>query len=391
MNPTGSKLKRKWGLVNSVPPLLEGLHGPKVFEMVLGHTANLADAGAAMAWLLFNSGRLASQELLTHATLVALVGKLVDVNAMRRGLVRSRPLFPIPLGEVLHVYSRAFESTLEEFVALVKMPSFAEDVWVSLTVCSLNGVAGKSRAALDRRPTVVHRRAACAIRGAVKRSLKSVDLPRTAQEIEKELSARYLSYTGEEIPKMQVVATKQILPALPPIEHGGSVEAVELVSRGTQEFLLNPSNSMLRKLRDGVKPTAKVHLAQNEELDICKLLVERRICVWIKDSDVRRLGEQQILNGMFAAGKSAYLETEEIQRLIMNLVPCNGALRQIQGVTSDLPGITQYLSMVLNQHETLELFQSDMSSAFYLFRIPAAWSEIMAFNVAFKVQRWRYR
>ena len=87
---------------------------------------------------------------------------------------------------------------------------------------------------------------------------------------------------------------------------------------------------------------------------------------------------------MFAVGKGPTLPNgSEVQRIIMNLIPSNAGFRHAQGGTSDLPSITQYLSFVLHGDERLVFFQSDMTSAFYLFKIPQKWHRMMAFNVAF--------
>ena len=67
----------------------------------------------------------------------------------------------------------------------------------------------------------------------------------------------------------------------------------------------------------------------------------------------------------------------------MNLIPCNSCFAHAQGGTSDLPSVTQYLSLVLSGDEQLSLFQSDMTSAFYLFRIPSSWHRMMTFNIRF--------
>ena len=48
-----------------------------------------------------------------------------------------------------------------------------------------------------------------------------------------------------------------------------------------------------------------------------------------------------------------------------------------------LPSTSQYLSLVIQSDERLRFFQSDMSSAFYLFKIPVAWSRMMCFNIGF--------
>ena len=56
-------------------------------------------------------------------------------------------------------------------------------------------------------------------------------------------------------------------------------------------------------------------------------------------------------------------------------------MKQAKGTTSGLPSITQYLSMVLDHDEQVALFQSDMSSAFYLFAIPECWPPYLCFNL----------
>ena len=122
----------------------------------------------------------------------------------------------------------------------------------------------------------------------------------------------------------------------------------------------------------------------DESRDFFKLLVARRICTWVADEDVLEVNGQKVLNGMFAVGKNSFMSNgEEVQRTIMNLVPSNACFRQLEGSTSDLPSICQYLSLVLNADEQVSFFQSDMSSAFYLFKIPPGWSRMLSFNVAF--------
>ena len=68
-------------------------------------------------------------------------------------------------------------------------------------------------------------------------------------------------------------------------------------------------------------------------------------------------------------------------RVIMNLIPSNAVLHQLSGCVQELPSITQYMSLVLEDGESLSLCQSDMTSAFYLFRLPEEWERYLAFNV----------
>ena len=71
-------------------------------------------------------------------------------------------------------------------------------------------------------------------------------------------------------------------------------------------------------------------------------------------------------------------------RLIMNLVGSNATQLQLTGGTSTLPSITSWQSIVVDQGEHLEMNQSDMSSAFYLFKLPAIWKRYLSFNLVVK-------
>ena len=68
-------------------------------------------------------------------------------------------------------------------------------------------------------------------------------------------------------------------------------------------------------------------------------------------------------------------------RLIMNLIPANAILHQLHGKVQELPGITQYQALVLEDGETLRLYQNDVTSAFYLFSLPEEWMAMLSFNL----------
>ena len=147
-----------------------------------------------------------------------------------------------------------------------------------------------------------------------------------------------MSYTGEEVPKMQVLSLEAAKAALPPVSHGGSIDALSLVSDGTRGFLEHPEESLLETPKPEVKLQAKVHVSPNDGLKFFQLLVERRICTWVADEDVLRVNNQQVLNGMFAVGKGSFLPSgEEIQRTLMNLIPTNACFSQAGGQLVTFP------------------------------------------------------
>ena len=71
---------------------------------------------------------------------------------------------------------------------------------------------------------------------------------------------------------------------------------------------------------------------------------------------------------------------QPLLRVILNLRPINRALRIIQGDIKELPMATSWTQLCLEESETIHVSQADMSSAFYLFKLPRAWRPLMCFN-----------
>lgn len=67
-------------------------------------------------------------------------------------------------------------------------------------------------------------------------------------------------------------------------------------------------------------------------------------------------------------------------RVIMNLKPINRILDIIKGNIDELPMATTWTQLCLEEDEAIHIFQTDMSSAFYLFEMPAGWRPFMAFD-----------
>ena len=359
--------------------------GLKYFYDLASWSSSLAKIGCALAWLVANRSYDVEREEISMLIDRVVLGSWRTTFAMQRGRSKTlRSPFPLPLGDVSPVYEEALKKSHENFCLMSSEAKVAEDAWVITTVSALNGLAGKSRAVNPGDGSKLQRRALAEIRASVKRMLaKDIELHRCSQDIEKELASRFVSYTGEEVPKMQVLSVEQVLPALPPASHGGSIFATDLVCDGTRKFLENPLDSLRDVIPQDLRVLqAKVHVAKDEETSLSKLLVSRNICTWVPEEDVLRVGGCRVLNGLFGIGKGKFLDDgREIQRVIMNLIPSNHVFEQAKGYMDSLPSITQYLSLVLDGKEEIHLHQSDMSSAFYLFAIPSAWSPCLCFNI----------
>lgn len=197
-----------------------------------------------------------------------------------------------------------------------------------------------------------------------------------------ELRKKRINYQGEEVGICHKLTLRQVLPALPPVEHGGSINAVDYLSARSRYLMEHPLESVLPD--DGrilPKLQGVIHAGPEEMKLIAEELVQRGVCGWSRLSNVATYRGQRILNGMFGVEKPSRLGSgEPILRLTMNLVPTNSILRQFSGATKGLPSITTWLSTVVCESDTIQFWQSDMCNAFYLFRVPSEWESLLSFN-----------
>lgn len=149
----------------------------------------------------------------------------------------------------------------------------------------------------------------------------------------------------------------------------------------------NPDETLLPLEERGRSPCqAKVHIPRGEEINVFELLRERGIIRWVKDSDVFVDSRGKYLSGMFGVVKPGRFTpcNQLILRVIMNLIPINSIFETIEGDIRSLPSSTSWLPVHITCGEQLEMSQGDMSSAFYLFSLPPAWSPFMCFNFSVK-------
>ena len=148
-----------------------------------------------------------------------------------------------------------------------------------------------------------------------------------------------MGYNGEEISTCQQLSWEQVIPSLPPEEHGGSIETLHWVSPRTREFLLNPS--LLLKSPDDVKLPklpGKIHVKPEDKMAIAHELVRRNICSWVPLELVYKVGSLRILNGLFGVKKATLLKSgESVLRLIMNLTGSNATQHQLEGALQIFP------------------------------------------------------
>lgn len=353
----------------------------KDFEEVCRAGGSLKRMGALLAWLTLR----AELEAFSAGKVTPLRAVLPPVDAGLCAVHRfqHKEALPLRLGQLeglVGVLAKAsFADAGDEGFA----QEYGEDSWVFLSVLFVNSLHGR-RGVLKGRWRAVDATAVLTMRAAVQRALRLDSMTfRPPEEVEKELSSRFISYTGEEVPKMEPLSWEQIRPALPPVGHGGSIGVVNWTRGRTRSFLLHPEDCVVKDEGQRLpKLQARVHVKEGDLMKVAEQLVERNICGWVDWESVLEFRGEKVFNGLFGVAKSAKLDDGRSHlRVIMNLIPSNAVLHQLSGCVQELPSITQYMSLVLEDGESLSLCQSDMTSAFYLFRLPEEWERYLAFNV----------
>ena len=194
-----------------------------------------------------------------------------------------------------------------------------------------------------------------------------------------------VSYHGEIIPKAQDLTLDQILPGLPPEGYGGCVQLVDLCDGIVKEKLMKPESCLLEGEELPVKlPTPKV-MASEEEWNLIAGALYKRGLVRPVES-VARVDDQPVLNGAFGVPKPGkQLEDgRDVLRLIMDFRAVNSVMKIIEGDVRTLTGAPSLQHIVMPPNTLLRISADDLVAAFYLFGLPKAWSQLMAFNMPVK-------
>ena len=301
---------------------------------------------------------------------------------------RSRGLaFPVREGDfkLLREHSRTI--SLEEAAGKTNRAAWSTSSWRYLMCVACNYLHGAGGPLPPGKWCAAEKLLVEAVDLSVKR-LERLGDPENdnLSEVEKELRAKRVNYEGEEMGVCTPLTFKQVVAALPPKEHGGVIDVLPLVSEITRDLLLHPERLVVEDCGQELpKMKSRIHVKPGELDGVADELVERGICRWIKLKDVAKFRGEHVLNGLFGVPKSTVLDDgSPVLRLIMNLVPGNSITKQIRGQVIGLPHITSWLSTFVENGEEIRIWQSDMSNAFYLFRIPEVWGPYLAFNVS----RW---
>eukprot|EP00435_Cladocopium_sp_Y103_P039075 s2514_g10.t1 len=353
------------------------------FTDTLGKCTSYKHLGCLLAWWLVDEARWAAMDAATNSLAREILKS--SVAGVRLSKRAKSATYPFREGE-LNEFIATFKTIgLKEAVSGKSLLRWAYNAWMFLAMFGLNFLSGSAPQLMAGRWAALEKQAATSIGAAVSRTIqRDSDFGAvTCEGWLKDMKSRAVSYSGEEVSTCHQLTWEQLESSLPPEEHGGSIDALSWVGPRTKEFLKNPK-LLLRKPSDVVLPRmpGRVHVLESDRKKIALELVRRGICDWVPLSQVHEHDGVKILNGLFGVAKPTQLpDGRPVLRLIMNLTGSNGTQIQLEGGCTSLPGITSWQSIVMDQGESLSLYQSDMSSAFYLFRIPAIWKPFLAFNL----------
>eukprot|EP00435_Cladocopium_sp_Y103_P043382 s2195_g12.t1 len=329
---------------------------------LLATCSNLRQMGIALAWGYLHS-------------FMTLGDKSAGPSRSSKQSSRSGGLFPLPV-----LWPDDFSGRWHTSLASSSL-DFSAQCWVACACLALNRYYGCRHDGPERKPGKVHRGALQGLTEKITRFLEGESFGDVNfLDAVRDLKTKRVSYTGEEVSQPMALSAEQIERSLPPEGHGGCIQATDFLVGRTKFLLENPQECFvpLRERPIGnMQP--EVHIRKGEELSVFKLLERRGVISWLPIEQVYTDEQGECLNGMFGVVKPGKFTSSgtQILRVIMNLVPANRLFQVICGDIQLLPHGAAWIPLVVSGEEELYVSQGDMSAAFYLFSIPAAWQPFM--------------
>ena len=300
-----------------------------------------------------------------HVLLRELLG-VISLRSQPTGRRDGKALFPLPTSR----------RVLKEHVPLVTED---EMDWMVVVCLSLNSMWG-DLVYWDGCPHAGQVTCLVELGQQVKRicSMQVVVQPLDWESLFK---VKTVDYQGEEVKVAKWFNWSNISPALP--NEVGVVPLESVCSLGCYHYVthfdeyLKPSNEWI------AVRAPRVMVEDTLWGEVCRGLVKSGVCTFLEESEVFRMGDELLLNGLFGVSKEDWTaEGTEIYRLIMNLVPLNAICRPMAGDVETLPSWGAMSPFFLQPSENLLVSSEDVKCFFYTMRVPEAWVKFLAFNKA---------
>eukprot|EP00438_Fugacium_kawagutii_P036535 Skav217626 [mRNA] locus=scaffold2172:789307:792972:+ [translate_table: standard] len=190
---------------------------------------------------------------------------------------------------------------------------------------------------------------------------------------------RSIDYKGDEVRVARHFTWDNIEPALP--KEVGCVPLVEVCTLGSRHYVQHFPEFLKPEAEWGPIPRPRVMVPDDAWAQVCRGLLESRVCVMLSEEEVFQTGSGPLLNGLFGVTKDEWTDTgTEIFRLIMNLVPLNSICQPMKGDVDTLPSWGSMNPFFLQPDENLLISSEDVKCFFYTMSVPDAWIPFLAFN-----------
>ena len=378
LEPSAIAANAGYPRLDSVVSETNPINQPLSFLSVLQLSDTLERTGCVLAWTLLHVGH--REDGVKDSSLWSVLFN--SSERFRAG--RKRLALPIREGELAGLRDKLLKISLLEAAGEDFAKKHAGDCWTYLACYACNTLVGRQKLLEQGRWIKAEASAFQTVHQMTDRLLgHGTQEPVTLDAIEKDVKLARANYKGEEIGVCHKLTLRQIEPALPPKEHGGCIDLLKWVSPVTGRFLREPELCILPdKGQKLPKLQGRIHVETGELDGITRVLVNRGVCDWTPLDQVLHFRGEPVLNGLFGVPETSTIDSgEPILRVIMNLVPSNSVMLQLEGAVKNLPSITSWMSVVTEGKEEVRIWQSDMCNAFYLFALPHQWRRCLSFNI----------
>ena len=315
----------------------------------------------------------------------------------RDGRRVSREVFPLPfpkrcksvLVSLKQVAGSWDETVRAQFIAR----HAAEDLWVTLSIASLNALEADHHApryAAAAQPSVAQQGVISLVARRChefcsRRTAKGTE-PRTPSEpMADRTKGKSLDYQSGAIVSSHPLTLRQVLPALPPTGTAARHELTEFAGDDLLYFLddvsrcLLPENEVVLPL-----PKPKVMCDDLKEWEaIIRALFNLGIVRPIAYEEVPCFQGEPILCGAFGVGKPGKVTElgELVLRFIMDVRTTNSIFTVLHGDLGALAGAPSLLRAVLLPEEIAFVSTEDLVASFYLLHLPQGWHPYFCFRL----------
>jgi len=188
----------------------------------VGCCTTFQQLGCLLAWFAIRSPSTEMGDYIVEEFSFLWNGKVAKTklaSGNRRGAA-----FPLREGELCDLVQVFTDLALADVALQPIVDMWWHKAWAYVAMCSLNHLAGKGGRLAPGRWTRPERTAAGSILAAVqRRSEVSKPHPTSEEGWQKDVGRRRMGYNGKELAVCHELTWDQVVPALPPQEHGGCI------------------------------------------------------------------------------------------------------------------------------------------------------------------------